>query len=79
MARRTAPPPLSPQTDPLSQAAESQKEGGHQADRSVGGQEPDRHRRNPHRQERGHESGLSPHAVSEVAEKDRSDRTGQKG
>ena len=71
--------PLAAETDTLAEPAYREQHGGDHPDRGVGRQEADQHRRYPHGQQRGNEGGFAAHAIAEVAEQRRADRTREEG
>ena len=60
--------PLTAKTEALAEAAQRQQQRRRDADRLVGRQHADQHRRHAHRQQRRHERGLAADAIAEVAE-----------
>ena len=71
--------PLAAEAQALAEAAQRQQQRRGDADRVVGRQHADRHRRHAHRQQRRHQRRLAADAVAEVAEQRRADRPREEG
>ena len=75
--RRAA--PFAAEAQALAEARQRQQQRRHDADTLVARQQADNHRRDAHRQQRGHQRHLAPHAVAEVAEQRRANRPRDEG
>ena len=71
--------PFAAEADALAEPAERQQQRRGKADRVVGRQHANQHRRNPHRHQRRDERGLAADAVAEMAEQHRADRPRDEG
>ena len=75
--RRAA--PFAAKAEPLAKARQRQQHRRHNTNGFIAGQQTDNHGRDPHRQQRGHQSRFTAYAVAEVAKYRGADRAGDKG